>query len=371
MTDRERFYKIYKGEKVDRIPLYFFGTWRETKIRWREEGLHIPDEDMDVDYGPQLTGMDIDWEKDMWNCHGLVNIYPYAPGETVTEYEDENSFIVKYPTGAKIQYLKGQVTIPHTVEFALKPNRQSWDRFKTYLNFEDSWRHPKNQIEMAKAYAKRDNLGAFMGASLYGWLRDWLGVEELSCLMYDDEELFGEMIDFLTDYFINVHKGFLKYAQFDFVYIFEDCCGSSGPLISPYLYTKFFDKNYKKLVKFFKEEASVPYVLLDSDGFCDVLIPLWIESGIDIIFPLEVGTWKQTPSKVRSKFGKDLKILGGINKFMMLKEKSELRDYLLTLKQDVEHGYFIPIPDHRVPPEVSLEKMKDYIEVFNEVFNKT
>ena len=369
MTERERFRAIYSGGKVDRIPIYFFGTWRGTKIRWKKEGLNITDADCENAWGPQLPGMDKDWEQYMWNCAGLVNIYPYAPGEDTIEYEDNEKYIIRYANGSVVQYSKDSECIPHTLKYALEPTRASWEKFKTYLNAYDEWRHPVNQKELAKKFAQRDNVAAFMGGSLYGWIREWMGVEELSYFMYDEENLFAEILEYLTNYFIEVHKPFIKEAQFDFVYLFEDCCGSTGPLISPHLYKKYFHKCYRKLIDFYKKEAGVPFVLLDSDGYSDDLIPLWLNSGVDIIFPLEVGTWKQTPSKVRAKFGKKLCILGGIDKFELLKSKQMLKQYLLTLKPEVENGYYIPIPDHRIPPEVSLEKMLDYIEVFNEVFN--
>ena len=42
MTHRERFHRVFNFEPVDRIPLYYFGTWRETKQRWIYEGYTGP-----------------------------------------------------------------------------------------------------------------------------------------------------------------------------------------------------------------------------------------------------------------------------------------------------------------------------------------
>jgi len=71
MNSRERFRAIFNYRPVDRIPLYFFGTWKETKQRWKRESLGRID--FEADAAVQIPGMDKDWEIGMWNCQGLVN----------------------------------------------------------------------------------------------------------------------------------------------------------------------------------------------------------------------------------------------------------------------------------------------------------
>ena len=366
MTERERFYAIFKGEKPDRIPLYYFGVWGETEALWKQAGLP---QSACEEGGPQLPGMDTNWEKGMWGCHGLVNATPIFEGTSKLIEETADYVTWSHPNGAVVQYSKHTASIPYTHEHALKPTRESWEQFKLAIDPYDPRRHPANQLENARKLAERDRVATFMGGSLYGWIRDWMGVEALSYFMYDEPELFGEIIDYITDFFIEVHRPFLRYCDFDFVYFFEDCCGSTGPLFSPTIYNEVYDRNYRKLVHFYKEECGIPFVLLDSDGYTEPLIPCWLNSGIDILFPLEVGKWNANPKKIRDSFGEDIAIFGGVNKFIMLQPKEEIISYLRTLKPEVEKGRFIPIPDHRVPPEVSLEMMNTYIQAFHEVFN--
>ena len=65
-------------DPVDRLPVYYFGTWPETKVRWRQEGLDVPMID-GSNGGPNLPEMDTDWETspdnrgDVWNNQGLLN----------------------------------------------------------------------------------------------------------------------------------------------------------------------------------------------------------------------------------------------------------------------------------------------------------
>ena len=107
---------------------------------------------------------------------------------------------------------------------------------------------------------------------------------------------------------------------------------------------------------------------IDSDGMVDDLVPCWLESGFDILFPLEVGTWGATPAKMRQKFGDDLRMFGGVDKKILSRSPEEVRAYLTELKKETDKGGYIPIPDHRIPPDISLKNMQDYVEIFHQVF---
>jgi uroporphyrinogen-III decarboxylase len=178
------------------------------------------------------------------------------------------------------------------------------------------------------------------------------------------------MVGTITDYCIELLGPVAMKAQFDFVYIFEDCCGANGPLFSPAIYKSLFDRHYQKLIRFYKDVCKIPFALVDSDGVADELVPLWIESGFDIIFPVEVGKWNGSPDKLRKTYGNGFGMLGGVDKHLITIGGQTLRDHLTGLIPAVKSGRYLPIPDHRIPPEVSLEKFMEYIEIFKEVFDE-
>ncbi|MDR2304915.1 MAG: hypothetical protein LBE10_10055 [Treponema sp.] len=113
----------------------------------------------------------------------------------------------------------------------------------------------------------------------------------------------------------------------------------------------------------------MPLALVDSGGWSEILIPHWPGSGFDIMFPIEVGKWGANPEELRQKFGRDLRIFGVVNKNCIYESEDALRSHLLGLKSCVDEGGFIPIPDHRIPPQASYRQMPDYIRIFHEVFN--
>jgi len=291
MTYRELFNKVFTFQSVDRIPCYFFGSWNETKLRWKDEG--FSGEIIPGDPGPQLPCMDPDWEPGMWGYHGLVNTLCIGDIESKVLEEDETRQVIRSSIGEEIVERKDGSSIPHTRLHALEPTRKSWENFKRFLDPSDPKRRPSGWEAKAKKFNERDTVKTFMGGSLYGWLRGWMGVENISYIMYDDPELFEEMIEYISDHFMQLMEPVLCIAEFDFVYFFEDCCGSSGPLFSPSIYKDIFDKYYRRMIRFYKE-AGVPLALVDSDGWSEILMPSWLGSGFDIMFPIEVGKWGPT-----------------------------------------------------------------------------
>jgi uroporphyrinogen decarboxylase len=375
MTHKERFNKVFTFQQVDRIPCYFFGSWRETKARWRAEGYAEPIPgmtDWNSDAGPQLPGMDPDWEPGLWNTHGLVQLGPIGDIKPCLLWEDETRRALRSSLGEEYVERKDGSSISHTTRYALEPTRESWANFKRFLETEG--RYPADLEERAAAVNAEDRVIAFMGGSLYGWLRGWMGVENISYIMYDDAGLLEEMVAYLADHFIRLMEPVLKLVNFDFVYFFEDCCGSSGPLFSPAKYRELFDTHYRRMLRFYKQHG-VPLALIDSDGWTEALIPCWRDSGFDILFPIEVGKWGADPADLRNKFGRDLCFFGAVNKNLIGEldgkegSESKLREHLINLLPSVREGGFIPIPDHRIPPDVSYAQMKRYIKIFNEVFN--
>jgi uroporphyrinogen decarboxylase len=351
-------------QPADRLPVYYFGTWGQTLDRWKNEGLTHTDA-VDAE-----AGLDPDWESGMWDCHGLANPAPISD-EPATVLETGPGWVVRRtPLGAIQKQSNTGGSIPQHIEEALKPTRESWNQFKRFLNPAD----PRRRADAA-AHAKRvaqlktrSRVTTFLGGSLFGYAREWLGVEAISYLAYDDPALFEEIIDYLADFFMELLRPIIREVDFDFVYFFEDCCGRSGPLFSPATYRKFYHKHYQRMIRFYRD-AGIQHILIDSDGNSADLIACWAESGFDILFPIEVGTWHADPAAIRKKFGRNLRMFGGVDKRAIEQGEEAIRAHLQTLAPTVRDGGFIPIPDHRIPPTCSFDQFKTYTRVFSEVFN--
>ena len=361
MNDRERFCANMNYQPYDRLPVYYFGLWSETLDRWRREGVS---DGMSI---ADATGMDADWECDLWNGQGLVNPWPLSGKPTVVLEETDEYRVVKTGTGAVIKEGKQGSSIPQHLEEALKPTRASWEEFKTYLNPNDPARYAPDWEIKAQKLNERKNVMAFLAGSLFGWPRDWLGAEQISYLSYDDPELYEEIIEYVADFFMTLLRPILEKVQFDFAYFFEDCCFNTGPLFSPATYRQFYDRHYRRMIDFY-HKMGVPFVMIDSDGKVDDLLPCWLESGFDIVFPIEVGTWRADPVALRKQYGRKLRMFGGVDKHVIPQGEEAIRRHLEPLREIVAEGGYIPIPDHRIPPDCSLEAFRTYVRVYREVF---
>lgn len=365
MNHRERFKAALSYQPIDRLPVYYFGTWRETKVRWHQEGLSC--EPTWSSAGPEILGMDPDWEAGLFSDHGLMKHNPIAPQPEQLLEENDESRVVRSGFGGVFEHSKKGSSLPHMLEPDLQPTREDWNRFRKFLDPNDPSRFPSDFAEKAKVFNKRDAVRAFPTGDLFAKPRAWMGIEAWSCLVYDDPVLYEEIIETIADYYLALHTRLLGEASFDFAYFHEDCCFNTGPMFSPEIYRKYYHKHYLRMNQTY-HKLGVPLTLVDSDGKVDALIPCWLESGFDVVFPIEVGTWKHDPVQLRRQFGRDLRMFGGVNKHVIPKGERAIREELEPLQSLVAEGGFIPIPDHRIPPDCSLEQFHTYLRVYKDVF---
>jgi uroporphyrinogen decarboxylase len=194
----------------------------------------------------------------------------------------------------------------------------------------------------------------------YWRAREWMGTEALSFAWYDQPDLMHEMMEFIADFTIEVARPVLQEVTPDYIFINEDMAMKNGPLLSPRTYRAFIFPHMRRLVDFFKQ-SGVPYILVDTDGNSEPLIPLLMEAGVDGLWPLERAA-DMDPLAIRQKYGRDLRLWGGVDKRALAKDKPAIDAHLRSLAPLVEDGGFIPTVDHLVPPDVPLENFRYYME---------
>jgi uroporphyrinogen decarboxylase len=195
----------------------------------------------------------------------------------------------------------------------------------------------------------------------YYWrAREWMGTEGVSYAWYDEPAMMHEMMEFVTDFTIEACRPILeKGVRPDYVFINEDLSMKNGPLLSPETYRKFILPELKRLVAFFRS-SGVRWVVIDTDGNCELVIPPFLEAGVDAVFPLERAS-DMDPLDIRRKFGRSLRIWGAVDKRELTKDRAAIDAHLRTLQPLVADGGFIPGVDHLVPPDVSLDNFEHYM----------
>ncbi len=360
MNARERFRATMQYQPRDRCPIMDFGFWEETRPIWRDQGLPAginPD---------RYFGMDPQWIVTAVNTS-------LEPGFEWTVLEDRGETeIIRDGDGAVKEQGKFLGTIPRFISHTLV-DRASWcAEFAWRLDPAAPERYPANWSELAARYkdpARDYPLGINMG-SLYGWIRDWMGVENLSLLVHDDRKLFEEMVETVTDCICETMRPALESGiQFDYALGWEDMCYRAGPLLSPKHFRQVLVPNYKRITALLAQYG-VDTVITDCDGDIARLLPLWLEAGVNTMFPIEVGVWGQDPVKYRAEYGRDLKMIGGVGKLILAEGQAEITAEVERLAPLVEDGGYIPTPDHRVPPDVPLANYKHYLREARRVWGR-
>lgn len=367
MNERERFLATMHYQDRDRCPICDFGFWDETINEWHKQGL--PDS---VTGGHDTSTTDVFFGMDSYSmgCGGRVGLLPAFEHRVIEDRGD--SEVIRDGDGALKLRQKYMGSIPQYLGHTLT-DRQSWNKhFKHRLQPDDPARMPKDIERYRKIWndpspPRPRVVGC---GSLYGKIRDWMGMENVSYIVYDDPALFEEMVTTLADVCVNVlNRLYEQGARFDAASFWEDMCYNAGPLLPPDMFKNVLVPNYQRITSILHKHGC-DIVWVDCDGKIDDLLPLWLEAGVNCMFPVEVGVWKADPVKYRKQYGKELLMMGGFDKRILAKGKAEITAEVKRLTPLVEEGGFIPFCDHRVPPDVPLENYMHYLEQARAMWGK-
>ena len=143
----------------------------------------------------------------------------------------------------------------------------------------------------------------------YWFTRELMGTENLSFAFYDQPALVHDIMEFHTDFLIEMARPILAQTTVEYVNFNEDLSMKTGPLLSPKLYREFIYPRLRRVVDFLKSHG-VRYIAIDTDGNPEAVIPMMMDAGVDVVWPLERAA-DQDPVRLRKKFGRSLRLWGG------------------------------------------------------------
>lgn len=243
-------------------------------------------------------------------------------------------------------------------------DRASWEAVKERLDPNTASRlpAPEKWAEICeKAMAGNEPVYAGdLPLGFFGAPRESLGFERQVTLFYEDPELMHEILDTLCDHWIDLFSRVQQDIPLDWYFIWEDMCFKGGPLISPELFCEFLLPRYKRFTSALRAQGC-QHIMVDSDGDERPLVPLWLEGGVDIVFPWETQFGLDI-TEVRRRYPK-LGMIGGINKFALAHGREAIDHELEKLPFMLESGRYIPGLDHGVPPDVSWDNYRYYVQL--------
>ena len=191
--------------------------------------------------------------------------------------------------------------------------------------------------------------------SLFGHLREWMGLVNLCHALHDDESWGQAMMDHLSSLSLAALQQVLAplAVPIDHVTWWEDMAYKAGPLISPRHTWRLMLPAHRRVNDYLRS-LGVDVIGVDSDGDISTLIPVWLDAGLNGKFPLEVAAGMDVTA-LQVRYGSELLMIGGIDKLALTRGPEAIRAELARRLPLVAQGGFIPAVDHSVPHDVAFD----------------
>jgi hypothetical protein len=336
------------------------GIWQTSLRRWADEGM--PRELTDVGSLIDYLGLD----HHTWCAPAAESfVYPHYPYGVVRETEDKVTYVNSQGITCTDFKQDAFTSMPHFEEFPVK-SREDWAPHRQRLQWDPARVGEAWQRQIA-GFRERPDVPVILafgrGGSLYGSLRDMLGVEGLSYLFYDDPVLVEEMMDTMVELFLRVTDALLTDFVPDAVCLWEDMAYKTSSLLGVSQMREFMLPRYKAMTQKLREKG-VPFILLDSDGYIGELIPIWLEAGIDGVVPMEAQAGMDV-ALYRDRYPQ-LLMMGGIDKKALAHGKDAIDLEMEKVAHVLQTGGYVPFFDHGLPHDVSCEDFLYYVERLKE-----
>ncbi len=149
--------------------------------------------------------------------------------------------------------------------------------------------------------------------------------------------------------------------------VFSEPIGdNNGALISPRMYEDFVLPSYEPLLAVARRYG-VDTFICRTYGNMKALIPSLLKWGINVLWACEVEQSVMHPLALRREFGRELRLIGGIDLDALRSGKEAIKRAVVHVAPLVAEGGFIPLADGRVRAEVPYEHYAYYRQLLREI----
>jgi len=258
-----------------------------------------------------------------------------------------------------------------------RPRPASWpssigalDAFRRSLDPEIPGRFPRDWPRRVRRWRARDHVlmprvhrGLFLSMGVYGWDR----FSEVARLLCEEPRLVRAWMEMQGDFNARMTLKVLQEIEIDAAIFSEPIGGCSGPLISPRMYEDFVLKSYEPLLDVLNRH-NVEIIIFRTYANARLLIPSILKWGFNCLWACEVNTAEMDYRDIRREFGRDLRLIGGIDLDALRRGKEAIRREIVEkVPPLLESGGYIPLADGRVREDVPYENYLYYRKLLAEV----
>lgn len=361
-SDRENYRRFCARDADARVPNMDHGPLMSAYERWLGEGLNPALDPRRYDEWCDAFGLD------RYYCCVSVSVSKPPLFEEQVLAETDTTVTRRMGDGSINQDNKGShKTIPHEIRPAVT-QRDEWERLKAWLDVDGSLPAPDTPavapiLESARTadVPVRVGIGSMLGAP-----RNWLGFEPFAMLPYDDPDWFGDMIETMCRSAERQVRYFGELGiPIECLHFWEDICFKNGPIISPDFFREHALPRYRRVADL---AASFGYtqISVDSDGDIRALLPLWMEGGVNLFWPLEAQAGMDV-NELQNQYPTEGVWMGNIHKHMLTGGEKAIAAELRRLQPAVARGGYLPTLDHCCPADVSFENYLTYLRLRREI----
>lgn len=188
------------------------------------------------------------------------------------------------------------------------------------------------------------------------------GFEQFLMDMHLDARFTEALLDKITDEIVALWDSYLdnvgEYAQV--VCQGDDLGMQTGLIISPESYRKFIKPCHQRIFDFIHAKTQAKLFLHSCGGIYDI-IPDLIETGVDILNPIQRSASKMDIAALKRDFGRDLCFWGGgidVQQFLPYATPGEIEDEIKrTLDILAPGGGFVFAFTHNIQPDTSSDRV--------------
>ncbi len=192
-----------------------------------------------------------------------------------------------------------------------------------------------------------------------------MGVEDgrsFTRLMYqimDEPDFVREFMRVMGQYAARLTEAVLREVEADALVFSEPIGSNAGALISPRTYESLVLPSYEPILALAREHG-VGTLICRTYANIKALIPSLLKWGIDCLWACEVEQEVMNYPGLRQEFGRELKLIGGIDLDALRKGPEAIREAIEAVAPLAEEGGYIPLADGRVRADVPYENYLYY-----------
>ena len=341
MNSRERVYKLFNGEKTDRIPRFI---WLHDECKRRiSEKYNVSKDEVDLFIGNDVL--------QTWLSINAQMERPAAQGE---EFVDEfgitwkrdgyYNMVIKNPLA---EMDAGEIRAYHM------PDPYNEERYRVFE-------------ELKTKYQSEYFIGADISGTIFEPAYHMRGMENLLIDMALESEEADILFDKLTDFSIKVAQEAVRRGA-DWIWLGDDQGTQISMICGPELWRKYFKPRMIKVINAIRELKNDMIIAYHSCGSIEPIIPDLVEIGIDLLNPIQESATDMNHEIIRQRFPKLVMGCGlDTQQFMPNASVEEIKNAVKDkIKLLNKNGYYMYMASHTIQPDVSTEKIIAMLEVLN------